>query len=219
MNKKIFIVAGEASGDTRGKEIVEQLQQLSSDLKFEGLGGNQLASSGVTIFYDLPSVAVVGLTEVLAKYFFFRKIFYSTLNRIKTMQPDAVILIDYPGFNLRLAKKIKQLNIPVIYYISPQIWAWANWRVKKIAQIVDKMLVILPFEVEFYKQTNLDVSFVGHPLIDSFKPSDSSENIKKQLKIENGKRLILILAGSRTKEVEKILPPFINAAEILYRKD
>ena len=162
----IFIVAGEASGDTRAGEVINELKKIDASLTFEGLGGQHMANAGVKIIYDLPSVAVVGLTDVIKKYFFFRKIFYMALNRIKELQPCSVLLVDYPGFNLRLAKKVKKLGIPVIYYVSPQVWAWANWRIKKIAHIVDKLLVILPFEVAVYKNTGLDVEFVGHPLIE-----------------------------------------------------
>jgi lipid-A-disaccharide synthase len=216
--KNLFIVAGESSGDTRGAEIVARLKEIDPAYTFEGLGGEKLAREGVTILFDLPSIAVVGLTEVLKKYFLFRKIFYMALARVRKTRPAAVVLVDYPGFNLRFAKQVKKLNIPVIYYVSPQVWAWANWRVKKIARIVDKMLVILPFEVDIYKETSLDVEFVGHPLVDTFKPSDSPEAIRAELGVEKNDPVISILCGSRENEVERVLPVLITAAELLLKE-
>lgn len=214
--KKLFIVAGESSGDARAGEIIKEIKKHSPETVFEGLGGTQMKMSGTKIIFDLPSVAVIGLTDVLKKYFFFRKILFQALDRIKEIRPDAVILVDYPGFNLRLAKKIHALGIPVIYYVSPQVWAWANWRVKKIARIVDKMLVILPFEVDFYKKTSLDVEFVGHPLVDSFQPSGTRTEIISKLNLSHDTRIITILSGSRHSEIKKLLPVFIQAAEKLH---
>lgn len=217
-HKKIFIVAGEASGDRRAAEVIARLKGIDAAYVFEGLGGEHIAREGAHVLFDLPSIAVVGLTEVLKKYFLFRKIFYMALSHIKRTRPAAVLLVDYPGFNLRFAKQVKRLNIPVIYYVSPQVWAWANWRVKKIARIVDKMLVILPFEVDIYKETALDVEFVGHPLVDTFKPSDSSEAIRTELGVEHKDPVISILCGSRENEVERVMPILIEAADHLRRE-
>ncbi|MBU1862347.1 MAG: lipid-A-disaccharide synthase [Candidatus Omnitrophica bacterium] len=216
--KKIFIVAGESSGDARAAEVIRCLQQSAHSLTFEGLGGQQMASCGVNILYDLPSIAAVGFTDVIKKYPLFRKIFYTALKKIKETRPDVVILVDYPGFNLRLAKEIKKLNIPVIYYISPQIWAWASWRKRKIAEYVNKMLVILPFEVDFYDGTSLPVEFVGHPLIETFVPSDSPELIRKEFHIENAYPIITLLSGSREAEVKKILPIMVKTAELITKE-
>jgi len=211
--KKIFIVAGESSGDTRAAEVIYELKRLDPSLEFEGLGGKHMAESGATLLYDLTSIAAVGLTDVLKKYPLFRNIFYHAFNRIKDTKPAVVIFVDYPGFNLRLAKKVKKLNIPIMYYISPQVWAWAPWRVKKMARIIDKMLVILPFEVDFNKKSSLPVEFVGHPLIGTFTPSDSAKKIRKKLDIHDAHPVITILSGSREAEVKRILPVLIKAAE------
>ncbi len=216
---KIFIVAGETSGDERGKEIVKELKQLISEIDFRGLGSSKLKSEGVDIIFDLPSVAVIGLTDVLKKYFFFRKIFFNTLTEIKNYKPNGVLLIDYPGFNLRLAKKVKKLKIPVIFYVSPQIWAWAPWRKKKIAKIVDKMLLILPFEEKIYKDTGIDAEFIGHPLIDKTAfILDKGKIIKDKYNL-SGKTVISILSGSRKGEVERILPVFIEAAKLISKEN
>jgi len=216
--KKLFIVAGESSGDSRAAEFISEFKRIDPSYSYEGLGGKKMADEGVSILFDLPSVAIVGLSEVLKKYFFFRKIFYMALDRIKESRPDAVILVDYPGFNLRLAKQVKKLGIPVIYYVSPQVWAWANWRIKKIARIIDKMLVILPFEVEIYKDTDLSVEFVGHPLVGSFNPSDSPETIRKDLQVDGKKPLISILCGSRENEIKRVLPILIDTANHLLKE-
>ena len=210
--KHIFIVAGESSGDTRAAEVIRELKRLDPSLTFEGIGGKEMRASGVTILYDLTTIAAVGLTDVLKNYPLFRKIFYQALNRIKEIKPDAVLFVDYPGFNLRLAKRVKKLAIPTIYYISPQVWAWAPWRVKKIARMIDKMLVILPFEADFYKKTSLPVEFVGHPLVETFTPSDSAEEIKKSLALHNSYPIITLLSGSREAEVKRILPVLLHAA-------
>lgn len=215
MSNTLFIVAGESSGDMRAAELLTELRKINPSLRLEGYGSSAMQASGVKIHYDLPSVAVVGFTDVIKKYPFFRKIFYSCLETIDKIKPKAVMLVDYPGFNLRLARQLKKRNIPVIYYVSPQVWAWANWRVKEIARNINKMLVILPFEVDFYKKTSLDVEFVGHPLIDKFKPSNNIEVLRKNFNISNEKTIIAILSGSRKKEVKRILPITLKAAEII----
>jgi lipid-A-disaccharide synthase len=214
-HKKIFIVAGESSGDARAAEVVAALRAHAPSWEFTGIGGAHMRSAGVTTVQDLTSVAVIGITDVLRKYSFFRNIFYQTLETIKQTKPDAVILVDYPGFNLRLAKRIKALNIPVLYYVSPQVWAWASWRVNTIARIVDKMFVILPFEVDVYKKTTLDVEFVGHPLVGKCKPSEPLDVIKKKLELGTAHPIITLLPGSRKNEIKKLLPVMMQAAEII----
>lgn len=215
--KKLFIVAGEASGDTRAAEVLHELKKINSEISYIGLGSEKMKAEGTEIIYDLPSVAVIGLSSVIKKYPFFRKLFFQTLDRIKQEKPDAVLLVDYPGFNLRLANKLKQAGIPVIYYVSPQVWAWADWRVKKIARIIDKLLVILPFEVDIYKDTGLDVEFTGHPLVDKYKPDSSREELRRDYHVNENQKLVSILSGSRKSEVERILPELAKAAEKLQK--
>ena len=172
-----MIVAGEASGDLHGSHLVESLKKLQPGITFSGLGGPLLHKAGVELYEDLTRLAVVGFWEVLKHFKDFQRIFEMMLSKIKEARPAAVILIDYPGFNLRLAREIKKAGIPtkVIYYISPQVWAWKESRIKLIKKVCDHMLVILPFEKEFYARRGMNVEFIGHPLLDSIKITQPPE--------------------------------------------
>lgn len=215
--KTIFLIAGEASGDLHGSLLVKELKKLDGEYEFYGLGGKAMEREGVRIFFDLPSIAALGLGDVLKQYLLFRKIFYQTLDHVfNEIKPDCIILIDYPGFNIRFAKKINK-RIPVVYYISPQVWAWGKRRIKTIARVVNRMLVLLPFEVDVYKGSGLDCRFVGHPLIDLVRPSKSQVEIRKEWGLGD-KKIIGLLPGSRKHEVSRILPVMLDAAAILKKK-
>ena len=214
-NKKIFIIAGEASGDLHAAKLVEELQALDPNISFYGLGGANMRNVGVDLYMDLTEIAVVGFFEVLKNYNTFKRAFDLVLKKIKLEKPDAVVLVDYPGFNLRLAKKIKKLGIKVIYYISPQVWAWKKNRIKLIKKYVDKMLVIFKFEKDFYKLNNVDCDFVGHPLIDSINTKISKDDFLNQHELDEYKLTIGILPGSREKEVSLLLPVMLSAANII----
>lgn len=210
------MIAGEASGDLHGAHLVAELRKLAPGTEFYGLGGKNMEREGVRLLYDLTSIAALGLGDVLRQYFKFRKIFYNALNAVfNDIKPDLILLIDYPGFNLRFAKKINK-RIPVIYYISPQIWAWGGRRIKTIARVVSKMLVILPFEVDVYKGSGLPCEFVGHPLVEQVKPSKPEAELRREWALGDSK-IISILPGSRRSEVERILPVMIDAARILHK--
>jgi lipid-A-disaccharide synthase len=197
-NKSVMIVAGEASGDIYGAHLVMAIKELDPCIEFFGLGGPEMERTGVRIMHQLSSMTVVGMTEIIPKSRYI------------------LILIDYPGFNLHLAKKAHSLGIPVLYYIPPQVWAWREGRVKKIAKRVDRVAVILPFEKEFYRRHGLKVEYVGHPLLDILLPERDKEEIKKSLDINHNKTPILgLLPGSRDEEVESLLPVMIGAAEII----
>ena len=214
--KTIFLIAGEASGDLHGSRLVKELKGLG-EYEFYGLGGKAMEHEGVRIFFDLPSIAALGLGDVLKQYLLFRKIFYQTLDHVfNEIKPDVIILIDYPGFNIRFAKKINK-RIPVVYYISPQVWAWGKRRIKTIARVVNRMLVLLPFEVDVYKGSGLDCRFVGHPLIDLVRPSKSEVEIRKEWGLGD-KKIIGLLPGSRKHEVSRILPVMLDAAALLKKK-
>ncbi len=217
-HKKIFIIAGEASGDMHGAHLAEEIKSMDGSIKMYGLGGEKMQQAGVEILYNLVDFAVVGFIEVLKHYGKFKNIFYNLLNRIEKERPEAVILIDYPGFNLRLAKKLKEKNIKVIYYISPQIWACGKGRIKLIKRCVDKMIVILKFEEELYKRYGVDVSFVGHPLLDVAKPHMSKKDFMRTCNLSENLKTVALLPGSREKEVERILPVSIKTAEIINQK-
>lgn len=216
-NKHIILVAGEASGDMHGAYLVKEIKNLDPEITFSGLGGKQIQESGVEIYQDLTKLAVVGFTEVIKHYREIKKTFDLILKIIKESKPDAVILIDYPGFNLRLAKAIKKLKIDtkIIYYISPQIWAWKKNRIKAIKKNVDKMLVLFNFEEKIYLDAGIKAKFVGHPLVDEVRSTISKEIYLENIGLSFYKMTIGILPGSREKEVQRHLPLMLEAAKIL----
>ncbi|MDP8213040.1 MAG: lipid-A-disaccharide synthase [Candidatus Zapsychrus exili] len=216
--KHIIIIAGEASGDMHAAKLVNEIKKIDPSISFSGLGGSNMEASGVKLYCNLTKLAIVGFYEVLKHYKEIRQIFYSTLDKIKEVKPSAVILVDYPGFNLRLAKEIKKLGIKVIYYVSPQIWAWKKNRVYSIKKNVDKMLVFFAFEKDLYDKYDVNADFVGHPLIDIVKTTKSKEEFVNDNKLDNDKLTIGILPGSRKKEIETLLPIMLNSAKILSQK-
>ncbi len=212
----IVVIAGEDSGDLHGALLVDALKQLNPNLTFSGLGGPKMRESGVEIHYDLTKLAVVGFVEVLKHYGEFRKIFYMILEKIRQKKPVAVILIDYPGFNLRLAKQLKELDTKVIYYISPQVWAWKKKRVFFIKEYIDRMLVLFDFEKEFYARYDYDVDFVGHPLVDTVETSMTKTEATQLFALQQEKITLGLLPGSRQKEIERCLPVMLETAERLH---
>ncbi len=220
-SKHLIIVAGEASGDLHASRLVDSLKQLSPKMTFCGLGGELMQKSGVVLYENLTNFAVVGFFEVIKHWGNFQRIFKMILEKIQEMQPDAVVLVDYPGFNLCLARAIKQANLKtkIIYYISPQVWAWKESRVKLIKNVVDKMLVILPFEKEFYARWGMDVKFVGHPLLDSIQLRQPPEHFLTSVGLSPSNYTIALLPGSREKEIERILPVMLQTAGLLYSEN
>jgi lipid-A-disaccharide synthase len=173
--KKILMVAGEASGDLHGAYLMEAIHRIDADIHFFGMGGERLEKMGMKLLYHSSSLSVVGITEVLLKMRAIMKALRGLKKSLDRERPDLVILIDFPDFNLRLAKIAHRRGIPILYYISPQIWAWRPKRVKLIAQWVKKMVVLFPFEVPLYEVADVDVEWVGHPLLDIVKPTLSKE--------------------------------------------
>jgi len=220
-NKHIVIIAGETSGDMHAAHLVKEIKRLDPSITFSGLGGSKMRDSGVEIYEDLTKLAVVGFWEVLKHYGQFKKIFKFILDKIHTIKPSAVILVDYPGFNLRLAKKIKELkklNIQTIYYISPQVWAWKKKRVHFIKKYIDKMMVIFKFEKDLYEQFDMKTDFIGHPLMDTVKIQIPKEKFLHDRNLLDYKLTIGLLPGSRQKEVERILPIMLEAASQLRKE-
>jgi len=213
-----MFVAGEASGDSHGAHLISALRALDPKINFTGLGGPQMQSAGLVLYEDLTKFAVVGFSEVLKHYSEFKRIFDQFVTRVEQLKPDAVVLIDYPGFNLRLAKVLKEKGFKVIYYISPQVWAWKENRVKLIQKYVDKMLVLFPFEKKFYTKHGLDVELVGHPLVDTVKATITKDDLLPSLGLDPNKLTIGLLPGSREKEVEKLLPVMAETAKQLYKE-
>ncbi len=204
---KIWIIAGEASGDAYGAALALEMKEIVPELSLCGMGGDAMAAAGVDLFVDSSELGVVGLVEVFKHLPKFHAIFHDLVERASQERPDAVVLIDYPGFNLRFARKVHELNIPVVYYVSPQVWAWGRRRIPQIAAVVDKMLVIFPFEQQVYARTDLDVEFVGHPLLEIL------ERCKTDVVRDNN--LILLLPGSRSSEIERLLPVMLKTAQQL----
>ncbi len=215
-----MIIAGEPSADMHGGALARQLKNSNPDLRISGIGGPQMREAGVETFADLTRYAVIGFIEVLKHFQIFKQTFELTMLQIKKEQPEAVILIDYPGFNLRLAKRIKQ-DIPkvkVIYYISPQIWAWGKKRINLIKKTIDKLLVVFKFEETLYKQNRINAEFVGHPLLEKFKALKDKSEVLKNINASDKDRIISLLPGSRINEVKKLLPVMLEAARTLQTK-
>lgn len=210
-----MIVAGEASGDLHGSRLVKAMKEEESGLRFFGIGGKRSREAGVSIIADVADMAVVGLTEVVLKLFDILKVMREMKKRLRQERPNLLILIDYPDFNIPLAKTAKELGIPVLYYISPQVWAWRFGRIKTIRRCVNKMLVILPFEEALYRSAGVDARYVGHPLLDAVNDIGPREEILKRLGLDPGKKTVAILPGSRRSEVVKLLPVMLGAAEII----
>ncbi len=216
---KLMIVAGEASGDKHAAHLVEALRELRPDWQFEifGSGGEELRTAGVETLIDVRELAIMGALEVASALPKFLRVFRALRAAAKQRKPAAVILVDFPEFNLRLAKKLKRDGHRVFYYISPQVWAWRSYRVKQIKRDVERMLVILPFEQAFYEQRGVQVDYVGHPLLDSVKVTSSRSEFCRQNQLDETKNLIALLPGSRRKEVSYILPPMLEAARECYK--
>jgi lipid-A-disaccharide synthase len=215
--RHILIVAGEASGDLHGAALVREIKRLDPSVTVQGIGGKKMQEAGVDIIMSSSEIAVVGLTEVFSKRSNIIKARRDMRQLLKNASPDLLILIDFPGFNINLALTAKRCNVPVLYYVSPQLWAWASGRAKKLAARVDKMAVILPFEKEFYKKTgvDIDVEYVGHPLMDAIPTNLDRETIIKNLGLEDSRPVLGLLPGSRTAEITNLLPIMIGAAQIL----
>jgi len=207
-NKHVLIVSGEASGDMYAARLITEMLSLDPNLCFFGMGGDNMRAAGVDILVDAKDLAVVGIVEVLSKF----NMIYSALKKVKTIlkknPPDLVILIDYPGFNLRVAKMAKQAGVKVLYYISPQIWAWRKNRIHTLKKYVDWMAVILPFEAKIYEQAQIPVTFVGHPIVEQVKST--------ALAIEqHSQKTICLMPGSRSGEIKNLLPVILESAKRL----
>ncbi len=213
--QKIMIIAGEASGDMHGARLVKAMQELNPGLEFFGIGGNLLRQAGVGIRVDNSQIAVVGISEAFLKFRILLSALRVAKEDLRRLRPALLIVIDFPDFNLRVATMARELGIPVMYYISPQIWAWRAWRVKKIKKVVDHMVVIFPFEVAYYKRWHVPVTFVGHPLLDSV---ISVTPTKKKKSLDKGGLLIGLLPGSRNSEIMRLLPTMVQAAGIVSEK-
>jgi len=214
----VFIIAGEASGDIHGANLTAALRDVLPGLRCRGIGGERMAAQGVELRFHISDLAVVGLAEVAKHLPHILRVMRAVKQELTARPPAALILIDYPDFNLRLAKFARNLGIPVIYYISPQIWAWRRGRVKQMARDVSLMLVIFPFEEQFYRRAGARVRFVGHPLLDAHAASAHESWDWASHGLDPARPVIALLPGSRESEIKRLFDPFLVAGAILHRR-
>lgn len=215
--KSLWVVAGEPSGDTHTAHLVRALHAQDPSITWRGYGGPKMAAAGVDVIEDLASDAIMGIFPVIKAFPRIKRLFDQAVAELRERRPSALVLTDYPGFNLRLAARAHELGIPVIYYISPQVWAWARWRIKKIARTVDLMLVILPFEAKVYENAGIDARFVGHPLMDHLRSITVDQAEVTRLK-QDASPLVGIFPGSREHVVRSLLPTFLATARNLSKR-
>jgi lipid-A-disaccharide synthase len=211
--KHIVVITGEASGEAHATRVIQALQQQQPDIHLSGIGGAKMRAAGVNLIADFSELAVMGLVEVLKRYRVIKKIFNKVVDHLKQQQPDLLVLVDYPGFNLKLAKQAKKLGIPVVYYISPKVWAWREGRVKTIKRYVDHMAVLFPFEVPIYENVGVPVTCVGHPLVDAVNSDLTIEQAKQHFDFDVKNKVLGLFPGSRNSEVNALLPIMLQAAE------
>lgn len=213
----LFVIAGEASGDEHGALLVRELKARRPDLRIVGGGGPRMAAEGAEVVVDTTPHATVGIFETVQRFGAYSKSYHVLLAALRRENPDAVVLIDYPDFNLRFAERVKDQATPLVYYISPQLWAWREGRVRTIKRLVDRMLVIFPFEEAFYRKHGVDAAFVGHPLLERLVAVPPREEARKAIGVSPDARLVGVLPGSRRKEVQRHLPILREAAERIAR--
>ena len=215
MTKSVLLIAGEVSGDMHAAGLVRAVRKKNPDVHFFGIGGDELRAAGMEIKVDARDMAVMGLAEVVRHYGFFNRVFASMLDLARTRKPDAVVLVDYPGFNLRFAAKAHGMGLKVVYYVCPQVWAWHRSRIPKMARIVNRLIVIFPFEPDVFRNTGLKVDFVGHPLVDVTRAALSEPARSLPW---TGEPRIALLPGSRRQEIERILPVLLSAAALIEKR-
>lgn len=212
-----MIVAGEASGDKHGAALARALKQLYPDTRFEifGAGGDEMRAAGVETLVDAREVAIIGIPEIARAIGKLYRAYRKLLDAARKRRPQAVVLIDWPDFNMRVARRLRRDGFKIIYYISPQVWAWRRYRVRALRRDVDRMLVILPFEQEFYSSEGIKVEYVGHPLAEAVRPANSREEFADKYGFDRARPIVALLPGSRQKEIHYHLPAMLDAARRL----
>lgn len=218
--KNILVLAGEASGDLHGAALIKAMKAIDPSLSFYGIGGDEMKREGLQLLYHINKMAFLGFVEVIKHLPFIKKVQTDVLKLVEEKNIQTCVLIDYPGFNLSIAKKLNAMERKIIYYISPQIWAWGKHRIHKIKKLVNKMLVLFPFEETFYKNAGVDATFVGHPLIERINNYSFIERNEffTQNNLDTQKEVLLVLPGSRIQEVAKIFPSVIEGAIAVAKK-
>lgn len=215
--KNIVIICGEASGDLNASTLVKEILKINPNINISAVGGELLKNAGAKIFYDIKELSVMGLFDVLKKLPKFFALKKSCLDKIREIKPDALIFVDFSGFNLRLAKEINN-TLPTIYYVSPQIWASRRGRIKTIKEYISKIIVLFKFEEKFYKKYGIQAEFSGHPLLDIVKPTMQKKELLDNLKFSESKTTLALLPGSRKQEILKILPVMLKTAGLITKR-
>jgi lipid-A-disaccharide synthase len=215
--KRIMIVSGEPSGDLHGSGLVRELKRRSPGCEIFGIGGNMMQAEGMELIYHIRELSVMGFVEVIQHLPLLRSVERTLEAVIKAKKPSVLVLIDYPGFNLRFARTARRLGMKIVYYISPQVWAWRPGRVKKMKGLIDKMLVVFPFEEELYRSEGIDVEWVGHPLLESLTEPQGRPEFCKRYGFDPSKPIVALVPGSRRQEIERMFPVMLGASRILRR--
>jgi lipid-A-disaccharide synthase len=216
--QRVLMIAGEASGDLHGAGVVRELRAMRPGLDVFGIGGDNMKKEGMDVVVHISRVAVMGFVEVVRHLRVILGVERQLERLLDVRRPDIVVLIDYPGFNLRFAERAKSRNIPVLYYISPQVWAWHRGRVKKMKALIDAMKVVFPFEVDIYRQAGIDVEFVGHPIAERIGASNTRDEFFSAHGLEPARPLVALLPGSRMQEIDRIFPTMVLAAAELHSR-
>ncbi|MFA6456378.1 MAG: lipid-A-disaccharide synthase [Bacteroidota bacterium] len=212
MKQCVMMIAGEASGDLHGAGVVRELKRRNPSIDIFGIGGDKMRKEGMTLTYHVQEMSFMGFVEVVKHLPLIRSVERTLEQLLILKKPDVVVLIDYPGFNLRFARIAKKHGIKVVYYISPQVWAWKKGRVKKMKDLIDRMLVVFPFEVPIYEHEQIPVQFVGHPLVEEMQEVMTREQFSKRYGLAAERKFIAVIPGSRKQEIEKLFSVMVRAA-------
>ena len=218
-NSHVMILAGEASGDAHAAEFVERLRQLEPGIQLSGMGSLEMRKAGVELVFDSSNIAVVGLVEVIKHWGEIKQAMAIVKQAMENNRPDLLVLVDYPEFNLKMARHARELGIKVLFYISPQVWAWRPKRIHKIGRLIDHMAVIFKFETEYYQRANIPVSFVGNPLVDKVVSSRPASETRKGLGISDDRQVVGLFPGSRNNEIANLLPLMFETAHAMKRRN
>ena len=219
-NLTFFIVAGEASGDLHGAKLMQELQRLAPNTNFIGHGGDKMIDQGLKVIQHIDKMSVMGFSEIIKHLPFLFSVMGETLNQLEEIKPNRIILIDYPGFNLRLAKNCSGLSIPITYFILPQLWAWKEKRIKTFQRYIDQSLSIFPFEQNWFEKRDVPTNYVGHPFTENIGPSLTKTEFYTKHKIDKNRNVVTLLPGSRQQEVDQLWPIFYKSAmEIKEKQD
>lgn len=210
---KVFISAGEPSGDRHASDLIRELRNQNGDVDIEGFGGRHMRQAGAEIVYPLADEPIIGITAVLPRLLFYRRLLKQTVERLKSQRTGVLVLVDYPGFNLRLAEAARRAGIRTVYYIGPQVWAWGAGRIERIKRALDLMLVVFDFELGLYERAGVPVRFVGHPLLDQLNFDYNAADFRRRQGLDADALLIGLFPGSRRSEIDRIFPVLLNAGE------